>query len=63
MAKGKGTKYKQIPIYKRLSRKVKIEQSEPHNIVGVNADAPKALAVHAPILTSVMLLLNNTNII
>ena len=63
MAKVKGTKYKQLPIYKKLPRKVKIKQSEPHNIVGVNADAPKALAVPAPILTSVMLLLNNRNII
>ena len=63
MAKGKGTKYKQLPIYKKLPRKLKTEQHEPYKIVGVNADAPKALAVPAPILTSVMLLLNNRNII
>ena len=78
MEKGKRTTYKQLPIYKRLHRKLKIEQHEPplpkkkkekqnkkqnKNKVGVNADAGKAIAVPAPILKSGMLLLNNTNII
>ena len=65
MDKGKRTKYNKMLIYKQLHRNVKIEQHEwtPPAKVGVNADARKALAVPAPILTSVMLLLNNTNII
>jgi hypothetical protein len=77
MEKGKRTTYKQLPIYKRLHRKLKIEQHEPphpkkkqkqnkkqnKNKVGVNADARKTIAVPAPILTSGMLLLNSTNII
>jgi hypothetical protein len=29
MEKGKRTTYKQLPIYKRLHRKLKIEQHEP----------------------------------
>jgi len=61
MDKGKRTTYKQLPIYKRLHRKQKIEQHEKK--VGVNAYARKALTAPVPILTSVMLLLSNTSFV
>jgi hypothetical protein len=51
MEKGKRTTYKQLSIYKRLHRKLKIEQREPPQTkpktkqkkVGVNADVRKAI--------------------
>ena len=47
-------------IYKTQPRKLKIEQ---HENLGVNSDATKGLAVPAPPVTPVVLLLNDMTII
>jgi len=47
-------------IYKTLHRKLKIEQHESHQKLGVNSGAPSVLAVPSPHVTPVMLLFNNT---
>ena len=62
MAKGKRTKG-QARIYKTLHRKLKIEQHESHYKPRVKSGASKDLAVPAPLVTPVVLLLNGTNII
>ena len=49
--------------YKTLHRNLKIEQHGPHFKLGVNSGAPEGLAVPAPYVTPVMLLLNDMNII
>ena len=49
-------------IYKTQSRKQKIEQDDPHLILGLNSCAPEGLAVPALLLASGMLLVKNTNI-
>jgi hypothetical protein len=43
--------------------KLKIEQHEPRQKPAVHACAPEGLAVHAPHVTPVVVLLNDTNII
>ena len=50
-------------IYNTLHRKLKIEQHEPQCKPGVNSGAPEELAVHAPLVTPVVLLVDDTNII
>jgi len=50
-------------IYKTLHRKQTIEQHEPHWKSGMYSGAPEKLAVPAPHVTPVVLLLNNTNTI
>jgi hypothetical protein len=50
-------------IYKTLHRKLKIEQHKPYQKPGVNSGVPDVLAVPAPHVTPVMLLLNDTSII
>ena len=48
---------------KRIYRKLKIEQHEPHLIPRVNSCASEGLAVPAPHVTPVVLLFNDMNII
>jgi len=62
MSKRKRTKG-QATMYKCLHRKLKIEQHEPHKKPGVNPGTPEGLTIPAPHVTSVVLLLNDTNII
>jgi hypothetical protein len=50
-------------IYKTLHRKLKIEQHKPYQKPGVNSGVQDVLAVPAPHVTPVMLLLNDTSII
>ena len=50
-------------IYKTLHRKLKIVQNESHYNPGVISGAPERLAVPAPRVTPVALVLNDTNII
>ena len=49
-------------IYKTLHRKLNIEQHEPHLKLGMNSGALERLAIPVPIVTLVVLLLNDTNI-
>ena len=51
----------QTMIYKKLWRKLSIEQHEPHYKPGLNSGAVEELAVSALHVTSMVLLLNNTN--
>jgi len=44
------------------TKKIKIEQHEPHEISVVNSGALEVLAVPAPHMTHFVLLLNDTNI-
>jgi hypothetical protein len=53
----------QTTIYKTLHIKLMIKQHEPYKKPGVNSDAPEGLAVPAPHVTPVVVLLNDTNII
>jgi len=62
MAKNKTTKG-HIMFFKILHRKLKIEQGEPHQELGMNTCALEGSAILAPCVTPVMLLLNGTNII
>jgi hypothetical protein len=62
MGKRKMTK-EQTMIYNILHRKLKIKQHKPDYKPGLNSDAPERLAVPAPQVTPVMLLLNDMNII
>ncbi len=62
MAKRKGTT-EQITIYKPLHRQLKIEHHERHLKPGVNIGASEGLAVSAPHVTPVVLLLNDATII
>ena len=50
-------------IYKTLLRKLKIEQHEPHKEPVMNLRAPLGLADPASLVTPVVLLLNDRNII
>ena len=54
----KGTK-EQTMMYKTLHGKLKTEQNEHH----LKSSAPEVLLVPAPLVTTVMLLLIDTNII
>jgi len=47
----------QTTIYKILHRKLKIEQHKPHQKPGENSGSPEGLAVPAPHVTPIMLLL------
>jgi hypothetical protein len=58
----KGTK-EQTMMYKTLHGKLKTEQNEHHLKSRVNSSAPEVLLVPAPLVTTVMLLLIDTNII
>ena len=49
-------------ICKTLHRKLKTEQHLPHQKPEVNSGAPEGLAVPAPHVTWISLLLNNMNI-
>ena len=49
----------QTMMYKTLHRKLKIKQHELHQKVGMNSDVQGGLAVHAPLVTPVMLLLKD----
>ena len=62
MNKRKRTKGQTI-IYKTLHRKLEIEQHEPHYKPRVNSGAPGGLAVPTSQVASVVLLLNNMNVI
>ena len=62
MGKRKMTK-EQTMIYNILHRKLKIKQYKPDYKPGLNSGAPERLAVPAPLVTPVMLLLNDMNII
>jgi hypothetical protein len=59
MAKEKGQKM----IYKTLHSKLKIEQLDPHLKLGANPCALGLLTVTTPLVTAIVLLLNDTNII
>ena len=50
-------------MYKTLHGKLKTEQNEHHLKSRVNSSAPEVLLVPAPLVTTVMLLLIDTNII
>ena len=51
----------QTTIYKTLHRKLMITQHEPHSRHGVNSDASEALVLPVPLVTPIVLLLNDTN--
>ena len=53
----------QTMTYKTLWTKLSIEQHEPHYKPGLNSGAVEGSAVSAPHVTSMVLLLNDTNII
>jgi hypothetical protein len=46
-----------------MHRKLKIEQHEHHQKLCMNSGAPELSSVHAPHVTPVLLLINDTNII
>jgi len=50
-------------IYETLHIKLKIEKYKPHLKLGVKSGAPEGLVVPASLVTPVVLLINNTNII
>ena len=52
----------QTMIYKTLHKNLKIEQHEPNYKLWVNSGAPEVLAVPGPLVTPVVLLSNDTNI-
>jgi hypothetical protein len=59
-----GQQIKDKKIKKTLHRKLKIDQHEPHKNRGwTNTGDPEGLAVPAPLVSSVVLPLNDTNII
>ena len=58
----KGKRKWHTMIYKRLHRKLKIEQREPQQKLGVNPCVPVGLAVLVPLVISVVLLLKETNV-
>ena len=49
--------------YKTLHSKLKIGQHQCHKKLGLNQGAPEGFAVPAPIVTPVVLLFDDTNII
>ena len=61
MAKRKRTR-EQTMIYKALHT-LNIEQHEPHQKLGINSGVPGGLAVSAPPVIPIVILLNDTNII
>ena len=62
MAKRKRTKGQPI-IYKTLNKKLKIEIHEAHYKPRINSGAPEGVSVPHQLVTPVVLLLHDTNII